>query len=757
MSSPTDSATTTGAAESITLSIEGMTCASCVRHVEKALKGVPGVISASVNLATERAEVTRTAGAADNGQLEHAVEDAGYTARPFDFVAPREEQSARRDAELVKLERATLLAALLTAPVFAIEMGSHLIPAVHAFIMDHVGMQTSRILQFVLVTLVLLGPGRRFYRAGIPAMLHGAPNMNSLVAVGTIAAWAYSVVATFAAGLLPSGTANVYYEAAAVIVTLVLAGRYMEARARGRTSAAIRHLVGLQPKTARVLRDGQPMEIAVSDIRRGDRVEVWPGERIPVDGTVEDGGSFIDESMLSGEPMPVEKKAGDAVIGGTVNGTGALTFRADKVGGDTLLAQIIRMVEQAQGAKLPIQSLVDTITAWFVPAVMAAALLTVLAWLVFGPAPALTFALVNGVAVLIIACPCAMGLATPTSIMVGSGRAAELGILFRKGDALQALSDVGLVAFDKTGTLTEGKPALSDLVTTNGFDRAAVLAATAAVEARSEHPIAHAIVAAAKAENLPIAAISGFEALPGFGVKARVDGRAIEVGADRMFVGRDLSALASDAQRLAGRGQTPLYVAIDGQPAALIAVADPVKPTASAAVAALKQRGLTVAMISGDNRRTAEAIGREIGIDRVVAEVLPEGKVAALNTLRGAGQTVAFVGDGINDAPALAAADVGIAIGTGTDIAIESADLVLVGGDPAGVSQAIALSAATMGNIRQNLFWAFAYNAILIPVAAGALYPAYGMLLSPMVAAGAMALSSVFVVGNALRLRRWHA
>jgi Cu+-exporting ATPase len=759
MSSTNETLVAPAGGENVTLSIEGMTCASCVRHVEKALKKVPGVVSASVNLATERAEVTRTSGQANNKTLENAVEAAGYTARPFDFVAPGEDQSARRDAELIHLGRATLLAAVLTAPVFILEMGSHFIPAVHDLVMNTIGMGTSRILQFLLVTAVLLGPGLRFYRAGLPAMLHGAPNMNSLVAVGTIAAWTYSVVATFAPGVLPAGTANVYYEAAAVIVTLVLAGRYMEARAKGKTSDAIRHLVGLQPKTATITRDGQTMDVALADIRVGDRVRVRPGERIAVDGVVEDGHSFVDESMLSGEPMPVEKASGTPVIGGTVNGNGALTFKVEKTGTDTLLSQIIRMVEQAQGAKLPIQSLVDTITAWFVPAVMGIALLTMLVWLIFGPDPALTFALVNGVAVLIIACPCAMGLATPTSIMVGSGRAAELGILFRKGDALQALSSVDIVAFDKTGTLTEGKPTLTDLMIANDFDRLEVLASAAAVEENSEHPVAQAIVAAAQAENLALPPITDFEALPGFGVKARVNGRTVQIGADRMFIGRDLSNFAAGVARLAAMGRTPLYVSIDGTPAAMIAVADPLKPSAATAIQSLKQRGIHVAMISGDNRVTAKAIASQIGIDDVVAEVLPDGKVAAIERLRreNSGARIAFVGDGINDAPALAAADVGIAIGTGADIAIESAEVVLMGGDPGAVAQAIGLSAATMRNIRQNLFWAFAYNAVLIPVAAGALYPAYGVLLSPVFAAGAMALSSVFVVGNALRLRRWHA
>ena len=487
----------------------------------------------------------------------------------------------------------------------------------------------------------------------------------------------------------------------------------------------------------------------------GDLIEVRPGERIPVDGEVVEGNSYIDESMISGEPVPVQKAPGAEVVGGTVNQNGALTFRATKVGGDTLLAQIIRMVEQAQGSKLPIQALVDRITMWFVPAVMAAAVLTFIIWLTFGPEPALTFGLVNAVAVLIIACPCAMGLATPTSIMVGTGRGAELGVLFRKGEALQLLKDAKVVAVDKTGTLTEGRPELTDLIVAPGFERNAVLGKVATVEAKSEHPIAQAIVDAARAENIALGTISQFESITGFGVSARVDGDLVEIGADRFMreLGLNVETFGSDAARLGDEGKTPLYAAINGQLAAMIAVADPIKETTAAAIRALHDLGLKVAMITGDNRRTAEAIARQLGIDEVVAEVLPEGKVDAVR-LKQHGH-VAFVGDGINDAPALAEADVGLAIGTGTDIAVESADVVLMSGNLQGVPNAIALSKATLGNIRQNLFWAFAYNAALIPVAAGVLYPVWGVLLSPVFAAGAMALSSVFVLGNALRLRRF--
>jgi Cu+-exporting ATPase len=623
--------------------------------------------------------------------------------------------------------------------------------------MATIGMRQSWIIQFVLASLVLFGPGLRFFRKGVPALLRGAPDMNSLVVLGTAAAWGYSVVATFLPGALPAGTANVYYEAAAVITTLILLGRYLEARAKGRTSEAIRRLVGLQPKTARVVRDGRTLDLPLAEVLAGDIVLVRPGEKVPVDGEVVEGSSFVDEAMITGEPVPVAKGVGAEVVGGTINKTGSFSFRATRVGGETVLARIIRMVEQAQGAKLPIQALVDRVTAWFVPAVMAVSAATFLVWLALGPGPALAFALVNAVAVLIIACPCAMGLATPTSIMVGTGRAAEFGVLFRKGDALQTLRDAGVIALDKTGTLTQGRPELTDFDTLDGCDRDEVRRLVASVEARSEHPIAEAIVAAASARGLALPSAETFEAMPGHGVAASVGGRHVAIGADRYMrtLGHDPSAFAAAARRLGEDGKSPLYAAIDGRLAAIIAVSDPVKPSTPEAIRALHRLGLKVAMVTGDNRGTAEAIARRLGIDEVVAEVLPEGKVEAVKRLGTGGRRVAFVGDGINDAPALAAADVGIAIGTGTDIAIESADLVLMSGDLRGVANAIALSQATIRNIKQNLFWAFAYNAALIPVAAGALYPAQGWLLSPILAAGAMALSSVFVLANALRLRRF--
>jgi len=749
-----------GAAGVTELSIEGMTCASCVGRIERALKATPGVTGAVVNLATERATIQ---GSVDAAILISAVKDAGYEARLVGQSASNGDENAERaekkDAERRELTRDFTIAAALTLPVFLLEMGSHLIPGVHGLIEATIGMQNNWYIQFVLTTLVLFIPGIRFYKKGLPALWRLAPDMNSLVAVGSLAAYGYSLVATFTPGVLPPGTINVYFEAAAVIVTLILLGRLLEARAKGRTSEAIKRLAGLQAKTARVRRDGQTVDLPISAVISGDIIEVRPGERLPVDGEVTEGASYVDESMITGEPVPVSKSPGSAIVGGTVNQKGTFAFRATAVGGDTVLSQIIRMVEEAQGSKLPIQALVDKVTMWFVPAVFLIAALTFAAWLFFGPSPALTFALVNAVAVLIIACPCAMGLATPTSIMVGTGRGAELGVLFRKGEALQLLKDAKVVAVDKTGTLTEGKPALTDLELAAGFDRTRVLGLVAAVEARSEHPIASAIVEAAAEEGLPLLAVSDFESVTGFGVRAMVDGQRIEIGADRYMVdlGLDVTAFAKVAERLGDEGKSPLYAAIDGKLATIIAVADPVKAATPAAIKALHDLGLKVAMITGDNARTAKAIAARLGIDEVVAEVLPDGKVEAVRRLRASYGKVAFVGDGINDAPALAEADVGLAIGSGTDIAIEAADVVLMSGSLQGVPNAIALSKATIGNIQQNLFWAFAYNAALIPVAAGLLYPAYGVLLSPVFAAGAMALSSVFVLGNALRLRSFKA
>ncbi len=736
----------------VILNVASMSCASCVGRVDRAVIAVPGVLDVNVNLASETATINYLEEATDPMSLAAAVTKAGYRAEVVQSVASLD-HSSRKQEEAEKLAIKTVFAAILALPVFALEMGGHLIPGMHEFIGRTIGHQASWLVQFALTTLVLAGPGRQFYLKGIPALLRGAPDMNSLVAVGTGAAYFYSLTATFAPSVLPSAVRAVYFEAAAVIVVLILIGRYLEARAKGRTGAAIQKLLGLQARTARVLRQGEAIEVTIEDLLVDEIVQVRPGERIAVDGQVCGGESHVDESMITGEPLPVLKTDGEMVTGGTVNGAGAFRFKVTRVGADTTLSQIIRMVEQAQGAKLPIQSLVDKITMWFVPAVMAAALLTVVVWLLVGPQTALTLALVAGVSVLIIACPCAMGLATPTSIMVGTGRAADLGVLFRKGDALQELSSIDVVALDKTGTITQGRPELTDVILTEGFTRDEVLALAAAVERESEHPIAQAILRAAPKGD-PVS--EDFQSITGYGVKAIVSGKAVAVGAGRLMQqqGIELDSFDDVATGLAQKGRSALFVAVEGKLAAVLGVSDPVKPSSQAAIAALKVQGLKVAMITGDKRETAEAIAAEMGIDEIIADVLPDGKVEALLGLTAQGQKIAFVGDGINDAPALAHADVGIAIGTGTDIAIESADVVLMSGDLSGVVNAVEISRRTIRNIRQNLFWAFGYNTALIPVAAGVLYPLLGILLSPMLAAGAMALSSVFVLTNALRLRK---
>ncbi len=793
-------------AEPLTIPVEGMTCASCVRRVENAAAKVPGVERSAVNFATKKLTVEAAEGFSPDdlekairkvgyeipaGAMQQALREAGmarpapaHPGQPHHHGAAVGDHAAHDHAahdsgnhdqdnhdhaahagahdhmhmhagEEGALKRDLAIAFVLTLPLFVLEMTSHAYDPFHHWLMGVIGTQTLYYIYFVLATAVIFGPGFRFLRIGLPALLRGAPEMNSLVAVGVLAAYGYSLVTTFAPQLVPESARYVYYEAATVIVTLILFGRLLEARATGRTGEAIKKLAGLQAKTARVERDGGTVDIPAADVVVGDILVIRPGERIPVDGTVIDGASNVDESMISGEPLPVEKAAGATVVGGTINRTGSFRFRADKVGRDTMLAQIIRMVEQAQGSKLPIQTLVDRVTAWFVPAVIALAVLTFAVWFFFGPEPALTHALVSAVAVLIIACPCAMGLAVPTSIVVGGGRAADFGVLFRKGEALQELRNVEVVVVDKTGTVTKGRPELTDLVTAQGFAEDDVLKLVAAVEAHSEHPIAEAIVKSAEARGIVVPRAENFASVTGYGIEALVDGRRVSVGADRFMqkLGLAVDVFAQAAGRLGDEGKTPLYAAIDGRLAAVIAVADPLKPTSREAIEALRARGVEVVMVTGDNRRTAEAIAAQVGIARVVAEVLPEGKVAAIHDLRSGGRRIAFVGDGINDAPALAEADVGLAIGTGTDVAIESADVVLVGGELTGVVSAIDISRATMRNIRQNLFWAFGYNVALIPVAAGALYPAFGLTLSPMLGAGAMALSSVFVLGNALRLR----
>ncbi|MGE7367981.1 heavy metal translocating P-type ATPase [Neorhizobium sp. NPDC001467] len=765
----------------LTIPVDGMTCASCVRRVETGAAKVVGVEKSTVNFATKKLTIETGAGF-DPEALSAAIHKLGFEIPPGALPVRRVSDEARTASrteveETVSAEKAAsrgvtgsdadqsekheillrrdfVISLVLTLPLFLFEMTGHLYAPFHHWLLAAVGPQILHYGYFALATLVIFWPGRRFLQLGLPA-LRGHPDMNSLVALGVLAAYGYSLVTTFAPTLLPIDARHVYYETATVIVTLILFGRMLEARATGRTGEAIARLAGLQTKTARVERDGEVADIPTAQVAVGDIVVIRPGERIPVDGVVIDGRSHVDEAMMTGEPLPVEKAAGAKVTGGTVNGTGSLRFRAEKVGGDTVLSGIIRLVEQAQGARLPIQALVDRVTAWFVPAVMVIAAATFLVWWLVGPQPALTHALISAVAVLIIACPCAMGLAVPVSIVVGGGRAAELGVLFRKGEALQSLSGIDLVVIDKTGTVTTGRPALTDLVVADGFDADEVLALLAAVESRSEHPIAQAILEAAKVRGLAFGAVANFRSVTGYGLSARVDGKDVSIGAERFMetLGLPVSIFADAARRLGGEGKSPFYAAIDGRLAAIIAVADPLKPSSAAALAALQAEGIDVVMVTGDNRRAAEAIAAQVGIARVVADVLPAGKVDAIRELRAGGRKLAFVGDGINDAPALAQADIGMAIGTGTDIAIESADVVLVGGDLAGVLGAIAISRATMNNIRQNLFWAFGYNVALIPLAAGLFYPAFGITLSPMFGAGAMALSSTFVLANALRLK----
>ncbi|MGC1502515.1 MAG: heavy metal translocating P-type ATPase [Sulfitobacter sp.] len=740
--------------EELRLMISGMSCASCVGRLQNVLEEVSGVVSAQVNLADESATLQFVPTLVSGQELADISTKAGYpaTLSADGFATDR---GLQKEAEADHHRRMMWIAAALTLPVFILEMGGHLFSGLHHLINRTIGTETSWMIQFGLTTAVLIGPGRQFFTNGLPALWRRAPNMNSLVALGAGAAWTFSTVALFIPTALPQGTRAVYFEAAAVIVTLILVGRWFEAGAKGRTGAAIKGLIGLQPRTARVERGSDWIEVPVAELRVGDRFLLKPGERVPTDATVIDGTSNIDESMLTGEPMQVAKSAGDALTGGTVNGHGSLTCQVLRVGHDTTLAQIIRMVQQAQGARLPIQALVDRVTLWFVPAVMGIALLTVGVWLFFGPEPALPYALVAGVSVLIIACPCAMGLATPTSIMVGSGRAAELGVLFRQGDALQSLCDVKIVAFDKTGTLTQGKPMLTDFVSAEADKADKILAQVAALEARSEHPLAHAILAAATDKNLILPEVSDMKVISGQGITGMINGQRIAVGNAQLMqdCGASTQALEPRAAELKSKGHTVFFAAVGDKVAALIAVSDPLRPTSKAAITALKARGVQVAMISGDGEGTARAVAQSLGIETVIANVMPEGKINALKSLRQTHGRIAFVGDGINDAPVLAEADVGMAIGTGTDVAIETADVVLMSGDVQGVVHAFDLSRQTLRNIKQNLVWAFGYNAALVPVAAGVLYPALGVLLSPGLAAGAMAFSSVFVLGNALRLR----
>jgi len=761
---------------SFALDIEGMTCASCVNRIERYLRKVDGVVEANVNLATERASiVTRPDVTVD--QLISAVEAAGYEAKllvdgapaPAETPAEAEPHAAHREVaqepetsfqqrHLADTRRRLIVATILTIPILGGLAAMTVAPFLPMVLMNPW-------LQLALATPVQFYAGWPFYKGAWKVLRHGATDMNTLIAVGTSAAYFYSLAAILvpdffrAAGVVTDGQLPLYFDTSSAIITLILLGRFLEARARSHTSDAIKKLIGLAPRTARVVRDGAEVDIPIEEVVRGDVILVRPGEKIPVDGIVRDGRSAVDESMITGEPIPVTKEAGAEVIGGTVNTSGAFRFEATRVGRDTVLAQIVRLVQDAQGSKAPIQRLADIVTGYFVPAVLGIAALTFVVWYAFGPAPAFNLALLNMVAVLIIACPCALGLATPTSIMVGTGKGAENGILFRNAEALERLHNVRAVVLDKTGTLTEGKPRVTDVVRADGApDDGEILRLAASAERGSEHPLGEAIVRFAREERkLDLADAEAFDAVSGQGIAATVGGRDLLVGRPGFLESRgvDPQPLGPAAAELAGVGKTPVFVALDGRLVAVIAIADTLKAGSVEAVAELHRLGLEVVMLTGDNETTARAIAREAGVDRVLADVRPDEKAAQVRKLQGEGKLVAMVGDGINDAPALAQADVGVAIGTGTDVAIESGSVTLMSGDLRALVTSLALSRATMRNIKENLFWAFAYNVALIPLAAGVFYPFTGILLDPIFAAAAMALSSVTVVSNALRLRRF--
>jgi Cu+-exporting ATPase len=735
---------------SVELPIQGIDCASCVLKIENALLETQGVTNAVVNLATEKAKVEYIPEQTNLSEIKKAVESTGYKVLEVDVGEVEDYERVIREKEYQKLKRKFTFALILSIIVL---IGSvEWLPGVPKIL-------TNYFLLWILATPVQFWAGWQFYRGAWGAFRHRNADMNTLIAVGTSAAYLYSVSAILFPSFFKSGgiEPKVYFDTSSVIVALILLGRVLEARAKGQTSEAIKRLIGLQPRTARVMREGKEVDIPVQEVLVGDLVTVRPGEKIPVDGMVKEGKSFVDESMITGESIPVEKKAGDEVIGATINKSGSFKLSATKVGKDTALAQIIKLVQEAQGSKAPIQRLADVIAGYFVPVVISLAIVTFIIWFDFGPKPALTFALLNYVAVMIIACPCALGLATPTAIMVGTGKGAEKGILIKGGESLETAHKINSIVFDKTGTLTKGEPEVTDIISLDNLSTNEILFYAGSAEKNSEHPLGEAIVRRALQEKIELEEPEAFNAIPGFGIEAKINSKNILIGNQKLLEDRkiELENLTPKSRELSQDGKTTMYLSIEGKRSVIIAVADTLKENSKEAVDQLHQLGLEVVMLTGDNRRTADAIAKKVGIDRVLSEVRPEDKVSEVKKLQNEGKVVAMAGDGINDAPALAQADVGIAIGTGTDVAMEASDITLIKGDLSGVVTAIKLSKRTIKIIRQNLFWAFIYNVIGIPIAAGLLYPFFGILLNPMIASAAMAFSSVSVVSNSLRLRRF--